>query len=358
MFYIIISSSVRRTYVLITKTIYVLYTDDSIIAGPCKTELNKTIQDIKDASLDITVEGDLEDFLGIQMDRRPDGTIHMSQPHLIKQIMKDIKVDPVKLNPKPTPMVSSRILKRHSDSAKHDNSFHYRSVIGKLNYLEKGSRPDLSYAVHQCARFSADPRTEHSQAIRRIVRYLAGNSDRGTFFKPDTTRGLEVHVDADFAGNWDPLDTTNRDTARSRHGYVITMAGCPICWKSQLQSEIALSSTESEYTGLSYALRKAIPIIELLREMRKHGVPIHATIPRVQCTVFEDNSGALEMAKEFKSRPRTKHMNNKLHHFRWYVDNGDITIHKIATNDQFADLLTKPLPEESFVRHRRTIMGW
>ena len=340
------------------KTIYVLYTDDSIIAGPCKKELTETIQDIKNADLDITVEGDLEDFLGIQMDRRPNGTIHMSQPHLIKQIMKDIKVDPTKLNPKSTHMVSSRILKRHNDSAKHDDLFHYRSVIGKLNYLEKGSRPDLSYAVNQCARFSADPRTEHSQALRRIVQYLAGNSDRGTFFNPDKARGLEVHVDADFAGNWDPMDTHNSDTARSCHGYVITLAGCPICWKSQLQSEIALSSTGSEYTGLSYALREAIPIMELLCKMRTHGVPIQATIPRVQCTVFEDNSGALEMAKEFKFRSHTKHMNNKLHHFQWYVNNSDITIHNIATDDQFADLLTKPLPEDLFVRHHRTIMGW
>ena len=340
------------------RTIYVLYTDDSIIAGPCKDELNKTIEEIKRVGLDITLEGSLEDFLGIRMDRRDDGTIHMYQPQLIKEIMADLKIDEAKINTKPTPMVSSRILKRHNASMPHDDSFHDRSIVGKLNYLEKGSRPDLSYSVHQCARFSSQPKVEHSKAIRRIIQYLAGTSDRGTIFKPDTSRGLQVHVDADFAGNWDPIDTRNIDTARSRHGYVITLAGCPVCWKSQLQTEVALSSTESEYTGLSYALREVIPIMDLLKEMKSYGYPIAGTTPIVICTVFEDNSGALEMAKEFKFRPRTKHINNKLHHFRWHVERGDITLQEIASNDQPADLLTKPLPEELFKRHRQSIMGW
>ena len=340
------------------KTIYVLYTDDSIIAGPCKVELDKTITEIRQVGLDITVEGSLEDFLGIRMDRKDNGTIHMYQPQLIKQIMDDMKVDISNLNPKPTPMVSSRILKRHNSSDPHDESFHYRSIIGKLNYLEKGSRPDLSYSVHQCARFASQPKVEHSKAIRRIIRYLAGSADKGTIFKPDKSRGLQVHVDADFAGNWDPIDTRNVDTARSRHGYVITLAGCPICWKSQLQTEIALSSTESEYTGLSYALREVIPIMNLLREMESNGYPVLGESPIVKCTVFEDNSGALEMAKEHKFRPRTKHINNKLHHFRWYVEKGDIILQKIASADQPADLLTKPLAEDLFRQHRQTIMGW
>ena len=99
--------------------------------------------------------------------------------------------------------------------------------------------------------------------------------------------------------------------------------GCPIVWKSQLQTEIALSSTESEYTGLSYALRETIPIMELLNEMQKHGFPVVKEKARVHCRVFEDNSGAIEMAKVHKFRPRTKHINVKLHHFRDYVERGE-----------------------------------
>ena len=98
--------------------------------------------------------------------------------------------------------------------------------------------------------------------------------------------------------------------------------------------------------------------MSLLREMESYGYPVSGASPIVKCTVFEDNSGALEMAKEYKFRPRTKHINNKLHHFRWYVERGDIILQKIASADQPADLLTKPLAEDSFKQHRRTIMGW
>ena len=125
-----------------------------------------------------------------------------------------------------------------------------------------------------------------------------------------------------------------------------------------MQTKVVLSSTESEYTGLSYALREVNPIMDLLHEMKQHGYPVISTPPIVKCTVYEDNSGALEMAKELKFRPRTKHINVKLHHFRWHVECGEIIMQKIVTDKQLADLLTKPLAEESFRRHRNTIMGW
>ena len=134
-------------------------------------------------------------------------------------------------------------------------------LTGNLNYLEKCTRSDIEYATHQCARFSTCPKTEHGDAVQWIERYLKGTRDQGTIIKPNTN-GLEMYVDADFAGNWDAKEALNdRDTARSRHGYIISYAGCPIVWKSQLQTEVCLSSTESEYTGLSHSLRGAIPIM-------------------------------------------------------------------------------------------------
>ncbi len=98
--------------------------------------------------------------------------------------------------------------------------------------------------------------------------------------------------------------------------------------------------------------------MELLNEMKKSGFPIAGKTPKVHCSVFEDNSGALEIAREYKFRPRTKHINVKLHHFRDYVDRGEISICHISTNLQPADNLTKPLSEELFTTHRRNIMGW
>jgi hypothetical protein len=109
---------------------------------------------------------------------------------------------------------------------------------------------------------------------------------------------------------------------------------------------------------LSYALRDAIPIMELLKEMKRMGYPIRTAEAKVHCRVFEDNSGALEMAKIHKYRPRTKHLNVKLHHFRDYVERGEISIHDIATQDQPADFLTKALNEDTLTKHRRKVLGW
>ena len=133
--------------------------------------------------------------------------------------------------------------------------------------------------------------------------YLLGTYNKGMVIKPDTNKSFKVHVDADFCGNWHKRYGHKPDSARSRHRYIISCAGIPIVHKSQLQSEIALSSTESEYTGLSYALRETIPIMELLKEMKEKGLKVLDHQPRVHCKVFEDNSGALEMASVHKWRP-------------------------------------------------------
>ena len=133
---------------------------------------------------------------------------------------------------------------------------------------------------------------------------------------------------------------------------------CPILWKSQLQTEVCLSSTESEYVGLSYALREVIPIKEVMKEMRKLKLGISQTKPTIHCKVFEDNSGALKMTRVHKYRPRTKHLNIKYHHFRNYVNHGEISVHKIDTKDQLADYLTKPVSQEILQHLRPKVMGW
>ena len=276
------------------QVMYVLYTDDSILAGPDLKEIDQAIKKMRKAKLNITIEGDLEDFLGVNIDRKEDGTIHLTQPHLIDSILRDLNLDGKGVNTKATPACSSRILKRHEDSPSFDRSFNYRSVIGKLNYLERGSRSDIAYITHQCARFTSNPKFQHGEAIRWLGRYLLATREQGTILKPDHTKDLELWVDADFCGNFDPKDG-HRDTARSRHGYYIIYKGCPVTWKSQLQTEITMSSTESEYTGLSYALRDAIPLMSILKEMKQLKFPITNVRPKVLCEVFEDNSGPLRL---------------------------------------------------------------
>ena len=164
--------------------IYVLYTDDSILAGPDRSEIDKTIKQMQKI-LDLTIEGDLNDFLGVNINRAADGAIHLTQPHLIDQVLDDLRLTPGKSKAKDTPMQLSKILFRQADAEAFDKSFDYRSVIGKLNYLEKGSRPNIAYAAHQCARFAADPRKPHGDAVRWLGRYLLGTRDKGMILRPD-----------------------------------------------------------------------------------------------------------------------------------------------------------------------------
>jgi hypothetical protein len=212
--------------------------------------------------------------------------------------------------------------------------------------------------VHQCARFSAKPKTKHAEAVKRIGRYLLGTRDKGLIMKPNQ-EGMECWVDASHASEWSnktAIDDPN--TARSRMGYLITYAGCPMHWASKMQTEIALSSTEAEYIALSQAMREVIPIMWLLDEAHEMGVPVMNQQPKVMCNVFEDNAGAIEIANVPKMRPKTKHLNIKYHHFREEVKRGTISVYHVGTKEQVADIFTKALDEGLFTKIRRRIMGW
>ena len=337
--------------------VYVTYVDDSIIQGPDDEEIQEVLRKMKLAGLDYTIEGGIDDFLGVNIDRREDGTINFTQPQLINSILDEVGLKSDSKT-KDIPALSSRILKRHLNSPDFDGSFDYRSIVGKLNYLEKSTRPDISYQVHMCARFSANPKMEHGQAIKHLCRYLLATKDKGIIFKP-TNESFDVMCDADFAGNWEAEGAVNDpDTARSRSGFIISYAGCPVSWSSKLATTIALSSTESEYECLSSALRETIPLMRIVQEMNSKGFGFKDTIPKVHCRVFEDNNGALEIATNHKIRPRTKHINVKFHHFHQHVKSGLIKILPIDTKDQLADILTKPVDISILRKLRKKLMGW
>jgi hypothetical protein len=339
--------------------IYVLYTDDSILAGPDDKELDAIMKKMADSGLKLTQEGNLEDFLGVKIEKCDDGSFRLTQPHLIDSILKDLRLQGPGTATKDIPAPTSVLLRRHTHSEDFDRHFDYRSVIGKLNYLEKCTRPDIAYATHQCARFCIDPKKEHGKAVKWIGRYLLATKDKGLILRPDPSKALECYADADFAGNWHKEDAEiDIDTARSRTGYLVTFAGCPLTWQSKLQTEIALSTTEAEYIALSTGLRTVIPLIETLKEMHELKYPLPFQVTKVFCKAFEDNSGALELATVPKMRPRTKHINIKYHHFRSHVSNGSITIHKITTDNQPIDIATKPLASALFKKHREFIAGW
>jgi hypothetical protein len=165
-----------------------------------------------------------------------------------------------------------------------DLNFNYRSsVVGKLNYLAQTARADIMYATHQTAKYSSDPRTSHGEAVLYLIHYLKKTRDLGLLFKPDPNKDFECYCDADFSGlcnrAFTPVDPS---TSKSRNGWIIFYAGCPISWASKLLSQVALYTTKAEeYIAMSQALRDVIPNMGLLQEMREQDFKVLCTEPYV-----------------------------------------------------------------------------
>ena len=343
--------------------IFFFYVDDGIFISKSNENIDKAIRDLKNKkkakqSFNMEDQGDITDYLGINFDKLPNGNIKMWQPHLIEQIVKEVGINP-REKMKVTPAMSTKILGRYKEAPPAKPPFNYRRIIGKLNYLEKSTRPDVAYAVHQCARFCSDPKEEHVKAVIHLVKYLHATKEEGIILKPNKRKSFEVWVDADFSGNWNKT-TAKQDasTSKSRSGYVLTYGDCPIFWASKLQTQIALSSCEAEYISLSQSLRDAIPVMRLLQELKDRNFGGEYTKPKVYCKAFEDNTGALALAMVPKIRPRTKHINLVYHHFREEVRNGTIEVVSVDTKNQIADMFTKPLAQNLFTKFRKELMGW
>jgi hypothetical protein len=241
-------------------TMLLVYVDDAIICGPSSKVIDKIIASLKE-DYEVTDEGEINDYLGVNVSRPTEDTIELRQPHLIQQILDKVGILPQsKTKDKAAP--SSTILCRDLDGAPFREKWDYQRIIGKLNFLEKSTRPEIAYAVHQCARFANNPRESHANSVKYLCRYLLGTKNEGLILRPDLSKSFEVHVGCDFACNWVKEDAMNDpSTAKSRTGYVISYQGCPITWASKLQTEVVLSTTESEYVGLSDSLRIAIVLM-------------------------------------------------------------------------------------------------
>jgi hypothetical protein len=122
----------------------------------------------------------------------------------------------------------------------------------------------------------SNPRLQHGKALKWLGRNLIPSSrDKGMIYSP-SNQSFDVDVDASFTGDqesaeWDP------GTARSRPSYVILYApSCPVIWASKLQSEIALSTTESKNLPISASTREVLPLMELVQEMQDHECSFQA----------------------------------------------------------------------------------
>ena len=363
-----VKSDVDQCVFIRKDCVILVYVDDMIAISRNKDVLEKLVANLKNKNYILTDEGSLTKYLGVDVKYKENNCFEIVQPFLIQRVIDllGITANDSNCNSRPTPAVKP-LLHKDLDGLDRNNSWNYRTAIGMLTYLQGTTRPDISMAVHQCARFSMNPKLTHERAVKRIGRYLLGTKDRGIIYKPNMMKGLECYVDADFAGGWAKADADNPDNVLSRTGYIITYAGCPLIWASRMQTEISLSTAESEYIALSTSMRDVISIMQLMDEINKifplvkEKPKIHCKIkedvPETKCKVYEDNESCIAMAKNRQFSPRTKHIAIKYHHFRRLV-NKTVTLHSIDTNEQMADALTKPLDATKFEYLRKKYCGW
>jgi hypothetical protein len=342
-----------------------VYVDDCGIAASDQRHIDALIAGLRSLGFALHIEGKFEEFLGISIDRGPDciGSIHLTQKGLIQKVINYTGMEDC--NPNWTPAIQVALGSDADSSEKHEDCYKwsYATAIGMLQYLAMNTRPDISFAVSQVSRFTHHPKSSHSTAVKTIIRYLKRTEDKGTYINQDEfcEKGLlklECFVDADFAGLYKQDPDASPSSAKSRTGYVIRLAGAPLIWKSKLQTEISLSTLESEYSALSQALRQLIPIRLLIVELLSVLDNRERMTSSISCTVFEDNNGALALATNQRITARTKYFHVKWHHFWNAVTTGDIAVVKVSTKDQLADYLTKGLPRETFEYLRNLVQGW
>ena len=341
------------------QVIFLVYVDDAICMSKRKEDADTLITALRKKGYVLTDEGEMSAYLGLQVDRK-DEKITMRQPAFIQRIIDQVGLKDNRMHDTP----ADGVLTRDEEGQERKTEFHYHSVIGQLNYLASTSSPDIQYAVHNCARFCENPKMSHEKAVKRIIRYLKRTKDEGITMVVDQQKGIECFVDANFAGDYVKETSTNARDCLSRTVYVIKYAGCPISWISKLPSTIALSTTEAEYIALSTAAREVIYLMNLVDEMRSHGIEFGMQQPKIRCRIFEDNAGAIELAKLPKLRPRTKHIAIQYHHFRsWTTKSIDeqeprIKVEYVKTEEQEADIFTKALPRQQFQKLQRMLIGW
>jgi hypothetical protein len=125
-----------------------------------------------------------------------------------------------------------------------------------------------------------------------------------------------------------------------------------------MQPLIVLSTTEAEYIALSMALPEVIDVMHLMPELKNKKFTVYLPTPKITCRTFEDNQSCIEIATNHKTRPRTKHLLVRLHHFRSHIVSKSITIEHVSTTEQIADTFTKLLARIQFCKLRNRLMGW
>ncbi|GJV80332.1 hypothetical protein Tco_1516202 [Tanacetum coccineum] len=231
--------------------------------------------------------------------------------------------------PMKTPISTETKLTKDVEGESVDNT-KYRGMIGSLLYLTT-SRPDIMFSVCLCARFQEDPKTSHLKAVKRIFRYVKGTTHLGLWYPKGSGIETIVYADSDHAGDYVDRKSTS--------GICTFMGCCLTSWFSKKQTALAISTTEAEYVSAGKACQQALWMKQALVDygIRLDDIPI-------MC----DNKGAIDLSKNPVQHSHTKHIEIRHHFLCDNVQKGNISIEKVSSEDNIADILTKPLKHDPF----------
>ena len=173
--------------------IILTYIDDCIIIAPSMDKINAFVKlmQVGPEKFTLTDEGDIDKFLGIEITHLDDKRFKISQPFLIDRIVSYLNIESnehvIGTNSKSAP-VGKPLLHKDLSGKPQKEKWNYRTSVGMLTYLQGNSRPEMSMAVHQTARFSNNPMLSHEKARKRLGRYLLYTKQDGIIYNPDKRR--------------------------------------------------------------------------------------------------------------------------------------------------------------------------
>ena len=205
------------------------------------------------------------------------------------------------------------------------------------------TRPDISNAVRAVARFSQNAKEVHVKVTRKIIDYLSAAAHLGLTVRKDSKLedvqleyDLEAYVDADSAHK--------AEDRRSASGVAVCCGGTLVSWFSRMQKCVTTSPTETEYVAMADGVKESLYLSGVLFFfMPSLGSP--------GIGVFEDNKGAIGLAKSPLSSSSSKHIDVR-HHILRELGKRDLSVKYVRTEDQHADILTKAIGQESFAKRR------
>lgn len=272
--------------------------------------------------------GPLKDCLGMRVIQK-EGCITLDQTKYIQKLLHKFGMNDA--IPVTTPLEPGLKLSL-PDKEEENIEVPYQELIGSLMYVSICTRPDIAHAVSYLSQFNVHYGEVHWRAAKRVLRYLKETVHLKLLYKPGQSYPTG-YADADYGNNI--IDR------RSFTGFIFFMSGAPISWEARKQRTVALSTTEAEYMALGEACKEAIYLKSLISEIFAiiHPIVIHS-----------DNQSSIKLAHNNTYHARTKHIDIKHHFIRDSLAHHNLTLKYIPSNDNIADILTKPLPR---IKHAR-----